>query len=352
MTLWGIVISEKVKVVQYGVGDVGLRCMKALLEKEGVEVVGAIDIDPAKVGRDVGELTGIGRQTGVIVSSDADAVLSQTKPDIVVHLTSSYLEKIYPQLVQCISHGANVFSLSEELSYPWLVSSSLANALDELAKRHGVTVVGGGVNPGFINDVLPVILTFFCGKIDKIKMERIQDARPRRKAFQKKIGAGLASVEEFQRAVEERRITKHVGMTQSIALITYALKWNLDKIEELPPEPAIAKQPVESEYFRVKTGQVAGARQFARGIKDGKEVITIDFQAYLGAPESYDAITIEGVPNIYQKISGGWDVETAIVNSIINNIPRVINAPPGLFTVVDLPVPYGAVEDLRKYVKK
>jgi hypothetical protein len=200
-------------------------------------------------------------------------------------------------------------------------------------------------------DTLVITLTGVCQKVNKIKVTRLMNAGTRRIPFQKKIGAGL-TVTEFKEKIEKKIITGHVGLEQSIAMIAEALGWKLDKIEIDPVEPVIAKTYVESEAIKVKPGQASGLRQKARGIKEGKETITLDFQAYIGAEEEYDSITIEGIPKINQKISPCVHGDFGTVAIIANSIPKVINAPPGLMTMKDLPIPSSALEDMRKYITK
>jgi hypothetical protein len=342
---------NKIRVILYGVGAVGSRIAKFLLEKEGLEIVGAIDVAKDKVGRDLGEVLGIGKRLGVVAFDDVDATLSKVKADIAVHATSSFLKDVYPQLEGIIAHGVNVVSTCEELSYPYVTNPKLAKKMDDLAKKHEVTVLGTGINPGFLMDTLVITLTGVCQKVNKIKVTRLMNAGTRRIPFQKKIGAGL-TVTEFKEKIEKKIITGHVGLEQSIAMIAEALGWKLDKIEIDPVEPVIAKTYVESEAIKVKPGQASGLRQKARGIKEGKETITLDFQAYIGAEEEYDSITIEGVPNINQKISPCVHGDFGTVAIIANSIPKVINAPPGLMTMKDLPIPSSALEDMRKYITK
>jgi 4-hydroxy-tetrahydrodipicolinate reductase len=340
---------REVRVAIFGVGAVGSLIAKFLLEKEGVEIVGAIDVAKDKVGKDLGEVLGINKKVGVKVSDDVDAVLSKTKPDIAIHATSSFMKDTYQQLASIIKHGVKVISTCEELSNPYYAEPKIAKELDTLAKKHGATVLGTGINPGFLMDTLVITLTAVCQKIEKIEAVRVMNAATRRLPFQKKIGAGL-TVEEFQKKIENKQITGHVGLEQSIAMIADALAWKLDKIIAEPVEPVIAKKPVESEHIKVKTGQAAGLRQKAKGTIKNKEVIVLDFQAYIGAEEEYDAITIHGIPNIKQKIQPCVHGDIGTVAMIVNAIPKVIKAPPGLLTMKDLPVPSAAVEDMRKYV--
>lgn len=339
---------RKVRVAIFGVGAVGSLIAKFLLEKEGVEIVGAIDIAKDKVGKDL-EVLGINKKVGVKVSDDVDDVLSKTKPDIAIHATSSFLKDTYKQLASIIKHGVKVISTCEELSNPYYTEPQIAKELDTLAKKHGVTVLGTGINPGFLMDTLVITLTAVCQKIEKIEAVRVMNAATRRLPFQKKIGAGL-TVEEFQKKIESGQITGHVGLEQSIAMIADALAWKLDKIIAEPVEPVIAKKPVKSEHIKVMAGQAAGLRQKAKGIIKNKEVIVLDFQAYIGAEEEYDAVTIHGIPNITQKIQPCVHGDIGTVAMVVNAIPKVIKAPPGLLTMKDLPVPSAAVEDMRKYV--
>ena len=340
---------RKVKIALYGVGVVGSLIAKFLLEKEGVEIVGAVDIAKDKIGKDLGEILRLGKKLGVIVSDDVEKAFSKVNPDIVVHATSSYLKDTYSQIASIVKHGVNVVSTCEELSYPYVTEPKLAKQLDTLAKKHGATVLGTGINPGFLMDALVITLTAPCQKVERIEVVRVMNAGTRRLPFQRKIGAGL-TVEEFKRKIEAKEITGHVGLEQSIAMIADALAWKLDKIIMEKVEPVIAEKPVGSKDIKVSIGKVAGLRQKAKGIMQKKEVIVLDFQAYIGAEEEYDTITISGVPSIRQKIQPCVHGDLGTIAMIVNAIPKVINAPAGLVTMKGLPVPSATAEDMRKYI--
>ena len=342
-----------IKVIVFGVGAVGRRIAKFLLEKEGVEIVGAIDIAKDKVGRDLGEVIGVKKRLGVVVSDDADAVLSRAKADVMLHATSSFLRQVYPQIAKALEHGVNVISTCEELSYPYIVDADLARKLDELAKEHGATVLGTGVNPGFVMDTLPITLTGACQRVEAIEVTRSLDAANRRVPFQKKIGAGLTP-EELKDKLERREITAHVGLEQSMNLIASALGWKLERIEIADVEPVIAERRVASKVeggVTVEPGQVAGLKQSGWAVKDGRRVITLNLYMYMGA-EEYELYTIKGVPTINMKNTPCMHGDISTVAMIINSIPKVINAPPGLVTMKDLPIPSATPEDMGKYVKK
>lgn len=340
---------RKVKIALYGVGVVGSLIAKFLLEKEGVEIVGAVDIAKDKIGKDLGEILRLGKKLGVIVSDDVEKAFSKVNPDIVVHATSSYLKDTYSQIASIVKHGVNVVSTCEELSYPYVTEPKLAKQLDTLAKKHDATVLGTGINPGFLMDALVITLTAPCQKVERIEVVRVMNAGTRRLPFQRKIGAGL-TVEEFKRKIEAKEITGHVGLEQSIAMIADALAWKLDKIIMEKVEPVIAEKPVGSKDIKVSIGKVAGLRQKAKGIMQKKEVIVLDFQAYIGAEEEYDTITISGVPSIRQKIQPCVHGDLGTIAMIVNAIPKVINAPAGLVTMKGLPVPSATAEDMRKYI--
>jgi 2,4-diaminopentanoate dehydrogenase len=321
-----------IKVVQFGVGPVGAGIVRLAASKPGVRIVGAVDL--LNAGADLGEVAGLGRKLGVLIEKDAKTVLERTKPDVVMHATGSVLKNIFPQLKTMIEAGVNVVSTCEEMSYPFGNQTSLASRIDKLAKKFGVTVMSTGINPGFIMDAWPLFMTGVCQNVKKIKVARIQDATPRRLPFQKKIGAGL-SLKEFQDLVESGTI-RHVGLTESIGMIAAGLGWNLDKITETI-EPVVAKKSIKSQYIAVKAGQAAGVRQMGRGFQDGREMIILEFEACLGARESYDAVYIEGTPSMEVVIKGGVHGDLATAAMIVNSLPRAVDAPPGLLTMKDLP---------------
>ncbi len=339
---------RKVRVAIYGIGAIGSLIAKSLLEKEGVEIVSAIDIAPDKLGKDLGEILDL-EKCGIEISDDVVSQFSKTKPDIAIHATTSFLKDAYPQLVSIVKLGTNIISTCEELSYPEATEPELGKKLNELAKKNNVTVLGTGINPGFLMDTLVITLTAPCQRIEKIEATRVMNAASRRLPFQKKIGAGLTP-EEFRHKIRLKQITGHVGLGQSIAMIADALAWKLDKTVIEPVEPVIADRDTGSKDIKVKTGMVAGLRQKAKGIVRGREAIVLDFQAYIGAKEEHDSIVIMGTPNIKQIIRPCVHGDIGTVAMIINAIPKVINAPSGLLTMKDLPIPSAATENMTKYI--
>ncbi len=325
----------KAKAVQFGCGPIGCSVVRYAWQRPDIVLVGAVDIDQNLVGRDLGEVAGTNNKLGVSISADAAAVLSQTKPDVVFLTTSSSLKAVYHQVERCVTAGANIISTCEELSYPYGKAPQLSAEIDKIAKGSNVTVLATGVNPGFLMDAWPLFMTGVCQQVKRVKAVRVQDASPRRGPFQKKIGAGC-TLEEFEKLVAAGTL-KHVGLPESIAMIASGLGWELDEITE-SIKPVVAKTRVKTDFVTVEPGQAAGVRQIGKGIHAGEELITLEFEAYVGAPESYDAVYITGTPNLEVVIKGGIHGDIATAAMVVNSVHRVIDAPPGLVTVKDLPI--------------
>jgi hypothetical protein len=325
---------KTIKVVQYGLGPIGLGIVEVLLTRPWVQLVGVIDIDKNKVGKDVGQFLEKPRKIGVTISDKARDVLGHSAPDIVTHATSSYMETILPQIIEIVEHNASVVSTAEELSYPFVKYADLARKLDEQAKEKKVAVLGTGVNPGFLLDTLAVALSGVCQNVNSIRAERVVDASRRRLPLQKKIGAGL-SPEEFERKVAEGTI-KHVGLPESVGLIALALGWKLGEIQERIT-PVIAETAVRSEFIKVPAGAVAGVRQVAKAILGGQELVVLDLRMYLGAQNPHDSILIDGIPPVDMIIRGGVQGDRATPAIIANTLPKIDRLEPGLRTMLDLP---------------
>lgn len=321
------------RVVQYGCGPIGCSIVRLAATKPNIEIVGALDLVHA--GKDLGAVSEAKRATGIPISDDPVALLNQTKPDIVLHATSSGLRDIIPQLETVIGAGINVVSTAEELSYPFRKEPDLAARIENLARAKGVTVLGTGVNPGFLMDVWPLFMTGVCQHIDHIKVVRVQDASRRRFPFQKKIGAGT-TLSEFNELVEAG-VLRHVGLLESVSMIASGLGWELEDLTETI-EPIIAEKELRSDFVTVKKGQAAGVKQVGRGWRNGSELINLDFRAYIGAEEPYDAVYIKGVPDMEVVVKGGVHGDLATAAIVVNAIPRVISSPPGLVTMKDIPV--------------
>jgi 4-hydroxy-tetrahydrodipicolinate reductase len=323
-----------IRAVCYGLGPIGLGIARLALARAGLDVVGAIDIDPQKIGRDLGELVG-GRSTGVLVSADAVAVLAATRPDVVLHATGSSLARVLPQLQQAAEVGANVVSTCEELSFPWTTQPQLASDLDALARRSGITLLGAGINPGYAMDALPLMLTAPCAMVRSVQVLRVVDAARRRGPLQRKVGAGLSAA-AFAAKVTDGSV-RHVGLPESLHMLATGLGWALERSEDLI-EPMIADHLFETEFVRVEPGQVAGVRQVARGFLKGQEVLNLELRMYVGAPDPQDSVTIDGDPPIQMTVAGGFHGDVATAALVINAAAVVVRANSGLASMRDIPL--------------
>ena len=328
--------KETIRVLHYGLGPIGAAVVKQVAERRGFTIVGAVDIDPAKAGRDLGEVAGLGRQLRVKVSSDARKAITSTKPDVVVLCTVSSLKKATPQIEEILRLKKPIVSTTEELAYPTAANMKYARAIHAAAKKAKAAVIGTGVNPGFTMDALPIALTGVCERVDSVRVDRVQDARIRRLPFQQKIGAGLTR-EQFQKKVDDASV-RHVGLAESISMIADAMGWKLDRITD-EIQPKVATSTVSSEFLAVDPGYVCGIVQDGIGYRDGKAVITLHMEAYLGAPESYDAVEIAGSPSIRSRIAGGVHGDVATASITVNSIPKILEVAPGLHTMRDMPLP-------------
>jgi 2,4-diaminopentanoate dehydrogenase len=325
-----------IRVAHFGLGPIGSAIAAQIASRAGFTSVAAIDIDEAKVGRDLGEVAGLRKRLGVKVQADALKALKAAKPHVVVHCTSSSLDKVMPQLETIVKARIPVVSTTEELAYPARTHARHAKTLDALARTSKVAMLGTGVNPGFAMDALPIMISAVCERVDRVRVQRVQDARIRRLPFQQKIGAGL-TVEQFQKKVKDGSV-RHVGFTQSIAMLGDALGWTLDRITD-SVVPKLATETVASELLAVDAGYVCGIIQDGVGYRKGKPVITLHLEAYLGAPTSYDSVTIEGSPALSMTFDGGIHGDIATASIVINSIPKVLSAAPGLHTMRSLALP-------------
>ena len=276
------------------------------------------------------------RTLRVKVSDNARKAIKSAKPDVVVLCTSSSMKTVMDQMETIIKLKVPIVSTTEELAYPTKANMRYARAIHELAKKAKVAVLGTGVNPGFVMDALPIMLTGVCERVDAIRVERIQDARIRRLPFQQKIGAGLTR-EQFQRKVDDGSV-RHVGLAESVSMIAEALGWKVDRITD-EIHPRIATETVASEFLAVDPGYVCGIIQDGVGYRDGKAIVTLHMEAYLGAPESYDAVDVTGSPALKMKIAGGVHGDIATASIVVNSLPKILEATPGLHTMRDMTLP-------------
>ena len=328
--------TSKIKIAQFGLGPIGIETLKLAATKPWVEIVGGIDIDPEKIGKPLAEVTGDASIRNATVYRSLDDLIAKVKPDVIFHTAVSKVSAAFPQIEPIVRQGISVVSSCEELLFPQLREPELAVRLDKACKDGNARVLGTGVNPGFVMDVLPVCLTGVCRDVKAVHVQRVVNAVTRRGPLQKKIGSGLAPA-EFERLFNEGK-AGHAGLKESAALIAHCLGWKLSSLVETG-KAMVANHDIRTRYVEVKKGQCCGIHQTATGKVNGEIRITLDIKMYLDAPNPHDACQIDGEPSMNMLINGGVAGDGATVASLVNAAPRILKAPPGLLLMTDIGVP-------------
>ncbi len=315
-----------VRVAIVGLGAIGREVLKAVCARPGLLLTGVAD--PAFAGRDAGEVAelGIGSgPVGVTVAKTAAEALAGA--DVALVLTGSGVAEMLPIVEAAAAHGVDLISTCEDLAYADLGTADLARRIDAMARGAEISVVGTGVNPGFVMDRLPLTLAAACVRVDRVQVFRVVDAAKRRAPLRAKVGAGMAA-EEFRAGVAARRLG-HRGLQESCALIGVGLGWVFDEIRSTI-EPVVGERP------GIAPGRVAGLHQLAIGLRGGQELVRLDLEMSVGAPEPHDRVVIDGDPPLDVLIRGGTQGDRGTVGAVLSAIPAVIAAPPGLKTILDL----------------
>lgn len=320
------------KILQVGLGPLGIKTVQFAVAK-GFKIVAAVDKNPELIGKDLGLVCGLTKMNVKIMGSVKEAVKNKT-PDIAVVTTVSSLKKLEPQVKEIAQVGLSIVSTCEELSFPWRTQPALSKKLDKLCKKHKVSLLGTGVNPGYLMDYLPAVMTAVSKNVDSIQVWRIQNASVRRIPFQQKIGAGL-TLEEFKKKEKEGSL-RHVGLPESVDLIAARMGWKLSKKTETL-KAVVTDQDITSGYKVITSGMACGVEQIGRGFVGKKEVITLHFRAAVGEEKSYDTIQINGEPSIKSTIEGGVNGDIATCAITLNAIHSLLLAKPGLVTMTDIP---------------
>lgn len=324
-------VLQPIPVAQYGIGPIGAEITRLILTKPWLKLIAAVDIDPNKVGKDVGEVIGLSEKVGVAVTPRLEG-----RPQVVCHSTASRLAQVEGQLSELLERGYHVVSTCEELAFP--LDRAIRERLQKVARASNATLLGTGVNPGFVMDKLPLTLTSVCQQVSSIEVIRVVDASQRREPLQRKVGAGMTR-QWFQSAVQAGKI-KHMGLKESLIMIADGLNIELDEVSEETIQPVMAQSEIVTPYLKVAPGQVAGVHQFIRGARKGRIEISLDIKMYVGANDPRDQVNIKGVPDVSMRIDGGVHGDRATAAMVVNAIPRVVAARPGVLTMDDIPISF------------
>lgn len=348
-------IKENVKVIIWGLGEMGKGMAEMLLEKQGVEIVGVVARGP-KIGMSMYEILDVekGDRKDLLMDS-YENVIKAGAADIVLICTDSFVKESFDKIKYCVEKGINVISTAEEMAYPKAQEPELAAELHRLAKQNRVTILGTGINPGLIMDLLVITLTGACVDVESIKAERINNLSPFGKAVMEGQGVGL-KLDEFNKRVRENNLDGHVGFPESINMISDALGWELSKEIELSRAPIVSQVYRKAPNAEVQPGDVAGCNMKGYGYVEGELKIEMlhpqQVEPHLEGGATGDYITIKGTPNINMSITPEVPGGIGTIAMTVNMIPNVINATPGLKTMIDLPVPRAIMGDMRDRIEE
>lgn len=328
--------GRAVRVVVYGVGAMGSIMTRLLVEK-GARLVGAVGRSPRKVGRDLGDVAGLGFTLGVAVGDDPAEVLAHADADVAVVAVASYLEAMYDHFRICLENGVNVVTIEEESFYPWSTAPALARRLDALARRHGATIMGSGAQDAYWM-TLPSVLMGAAHRVDSVQGRarwNVDDYGPEVAAH---VHAGW-SPEQFAEHVAVHGWPSFVVRNTVDALVADA---GLTPAEALSSvAPVIATKPIRSRAL----GRTI-ARGSLLGVTDTATITTeegpwFEFQqtgcVYTGGECDLNDWVVRGEPAELRLRNDRVPTRLATCTQVINRIPDVINAAPGFVTVTDLP---------------
>lgn len=326
-------MTPPIRCAQFGLGPIGTASLQLAAERSDLEIVGAVDIDPQKVGRPVAEVASLPDEAGTVYDTFG-ALLEAAGPiDVVLHTAGSDAGATLAQIEPMVRAGVSVATTCEAMIFPELTAADAAARTDELCRASGARVVATGVNPGFVLDLLPVFLTGVSRRVDRVYGQRVVDASTRRMQLQRKIGSGM-DPDEF-RSLFAAGKAGHAGFRESAALIADALGWPTDDLRETC-EPVVADRRIETDHFTVEPGRSRGLHQVVKAYVDGEPRVELDLKMMLDAEDPHDRVRVEGDPPLELVAPAGIAGDHATVAALVNVIPRLLAATPGLKRLTEL----------------
>ena len=337
---------EKVKAVQYGVGKMSVYTMRYMLEK-GIEIVGAVDVNPEVVGKDIGEILGTEPKGVVVVDAkDARNMMETTKPDICVVTTRSLIAELEEPLMMCAELGVNAITTCEEAFYPINSNPNLTKKIDEIAKKNNCTITGSGYQDIYWGQ----LVTSIAGStqsIKKIKGSSSYNVEEYGIALAEAHGAGLTLSEFDEKVASVDRMPEEARQ----AIIekgeyTPSYMWNVNgwlcsklgltiKSQTQKCVPQTYKEDIYSSTLNmtVKAGDATGMSAVVT--TETEEGITVETECIgkVYAPDEFDrnVWTVEGEPTTTITVEKPATVELTCA-TIVNRIPDVLKAKPGYIT--------------------
>jgi 4-hydroxy-tetrahydrodipicolinate reductase len=346
---------DNVKVAIWGFGAMGQGIARVLLGKTGVEISGICCRNKGRQGKTMYEILGLhSEQKDVPIINDIEQVVAHKGCDVVMLCTDSFTQTAAPKIELLVGKGVNVITLAEERAWPWAQQPELAARIDEAARAGGVSVLGTGINPGMVMDLLAVVLSAAMVDVKGVKCERVNSLSPFGRTVMEEQGVGLAP-EEFADKQAKGQVSGHVGFAESIAMIAEGIGLEYNEFKQ-QMQPIITAVDRKSPHGFAAAGHLAGVNMTAQALKDGQTVIDMyhpqQIEPHLAGVATGDYITLTGSPPIAMAINPEIEGGLGTIAMAINCIPHVINAAPGLISMLDIPIPRAIMGDFRKLIKK
>lgn len=347
-------MRDPIRILVLGTGQMGSGIARLVLRKHGLRLVGAYAKRAGRAGIDLGSAIGLDRELGLFTSSNLVTLIEETRPEVAIQATCSTVDDALGEITSCVRRGVHVISIAEEMAFPRYRAPQAAVEIDRLAATHNVSILGTGVNPGFVLDLLVVALSGVCAEVRSISATRINDLSSYGPTVLATQGVGLAP-EAFRAGLADGSVVGHVGFPESIHMIGRALGWRIARIEE-QREPIVAHVRRATAFVTVEPGHVAGCRHTAVGYMGGEPAITLthpqQIQPQLEGVKTGDTIEILGTPHV--RLAGSPEIPGGIATAAlaVNMVPRIMDARPGLHCMTDLPVPAALLGDVRGLLRR
>lgn len=339
----------KIKIVIWGFGAMGAGMARMLSKKIGVDIVGVCDRHLDRVGKSVGEVLDIDGWRDVVIDGDIMKVLDRVQPDLCLLATDSFTKGAFPKMALLLERGINVITTAEEMAYPRAGEPALAAKLDSMAKANGVTVLGTGINPGMMMDLLVVCLSGCMESLEHVEAKRVNSLSPFGETVMEEQGVGISEA-DYEDRVAKGNLAGHVGFNESVHMIADAVGWQVEKFEQ-QMAPIITAVDRKSPYGFAPAGHLAGINMTGQGYVDGGVKIDMihpqQIEPEMAGTHTGDYIRLKGTPPVSMAITPEVDGGIGTIAICVNMIPHVLNARAGLKTMIDLPVPRAIMGDMR-----
>lgn len=343
-------MKEKIRVIQYGCGKMGQVFLRYLYEK-GAEIVGAIDSNPAIIGKDIGEVAGLGFKLGIPVRSDAENVFKECDAHVCIIALQSLMEDIEHAYELSARNGVNAISICEEAFYPWNTSPAITNKLDKLAKENNCTLTGAGYQDVFWGNLITT-LAGATHNITKIKGSSSYNVEDYGIALAEVHGAGLTPEEFEEQIAQSDSLPSYMWNTNQWLCAQFG--WTIKSMEQ-KLVPLFHDEDLHSSTLNmtIKAGNAIGMSAVVTTVTNQGPVLVTECvgKVYPEGEVDKNIWTLHGEPDTTVRIEQPATVELTCATTV-NRIPQLISAPAGFYTTDKLPPAQYITYPLHYYVKE